>query len=141
MTSCSTTLKSLLAHRTSPFLLIIAAFSIFFVFVIFLMYSFQSQYDQNTVVGRSGDEIIVLHRCKEFTIIGLGRSDTPGSWAHRTSPFLLIIAAFSIFFVFVIFLMYSFQSQLLFKSFMLFTFRCQKLPLMCLQIISFCRYI
>lgn len=48
---------------------------------------FRPRDDQNIVVGRSGDEIIVLHRCKEFTIIGLGHSDTPGSCIYEVTKF------------------------------------------------------
>lgn len=48
---------------------------------------FRQKDDTNTVVGSSGQEILVLHRCKDLIIVGVGHSDTPGSCIYEVTKF------------------------------------------------------
>lgn len=48
---------------------------------------FRKSDDRNTIIGRSENSVLVLNRCQDFIIIGVGHSDTPGSCLHEVTKF------------------------------------------------------
>lgn len=48
---------------------------------------FRQNDDNNTVVGKADNEILVLHKCRDFTIVGVGHTDTPGSCIYEVTRF------------------------------------------------------
>lgn len=43
--------------------------------------------DNDTLLGKNGEEILVAHRKNGFLVVGIGHSDTPGSCLYEVTRF------------------------------------------------------